>query len=122
MFNGSVEASLFTGITTAIISGIIFLVHARLQSKNELSMKQDPSKDIIFKMLVFAGTIFFGLVTIVGRVWSIEELYKVILFESVKNVEDWRKGVPGEPLSITLSALIGWTITLRRLIRLISKK
>ncbi|MFL2649608.1 MAG: hypothetical protein ACJ0J2_07025 [Dehalococcoidia bacterium] len=122
MFNGSVEASLFTGITTAIISGIIFLVHARLQSKNELSMKQDPSKDIIFKMLVFAGTIFFGLVTIVGLVGSIEELYKFILFDSVKNVEDWRKGVPGEPLSIALSALIGWTITLRRLIRLISKK
>ena len=43
-------------------------------------------------------------------------------FDSVKNVEDWRKGVPGEPLSIALSALIGWTITLRRLIRLISKK
>ena len=81
MFNGSVEASLFTGITTAIISGIIFLVHARLQSKNELSMKQDPSKDIIFKMLVFAGTIFFGLVTIVGLVGSIEELYKFILFD-----------------------------------------
>ena len=122
MLNGSVEASLFTGITTAIISGIIFLVHVRLQSKNELSMKQDPSKDIIFKMLVFAGTIFFGLVTIVGLVGSIEELYKFILFDSVKNVEDWRKGVPGEPLSIALSALIGWTITLRRLIRLISKK
>ena len=91
MFNGSVEASLFTGITTAIISGIIFLVHARLQSKNEFN------------------------------VGSIEELYKFILFDSIKEVEDWRKGVPGEPLSIALSALIGWTITLRRLIRVISK-
>ena len=120
-FNGSVEASLFTGITTAIISGIIFLVHARLQSKNESNMKQDPSTDIIFKMLVFAGTIFFGLITIVALVGSIEELYKFILFDSIKEVEDWRKGVPGEPLSIALSALIGWTITLRRLIRVISK-
>ena len=35
MYDGSVEASLFTGITTAVISGIIYLVHVYLQKKND---------------------------------------------------------------------------------------
>ena len=67
-----------------------------------------------------AETIFLYQGTL-SRTITIEELYKFILFDSIKEVEDWRKGVPGEPLSIALSALIGWTITLRRLIRVISK-
>ena len=122
MLDGSVQASLFTGITTAIISGIIYLVHVFLQRKNLSSIKKDKSSDIIFKGLVFAGTIFFGLITIVALVGTIEELYQFILFESVENIEDWRRGVPGEPLSIALSSLIVWSITLRRLINLIGKK
>ena len=71
---------------------------------------------------MFAGTIFFGLITIVALVGTIEELYQFILFESVENIEDWRRGVPGAPLSIALSSLIVWSITLRRLINLIGKK
>ena len=122
MLDGSVQASLFTGITTAIISGIIYLVHVFLQRKNLSSIKKDKSSDIIFKGLVFAGTIFFGLITIVALVGTIEELYQFILFESVENIEDWRRGVPGEPLSIAISSLIVWSITLRRLINLIGKK
>lgn len=120
MYDGSIEASLFTGITTAIISGMIYLVHVYLQKKNE-NAKKDSSSDIIFKMLVFAGTILFGLITIVSLVGSIEELYKFILFDSINNVEDWRKGVPGEPLSIAISSLIVWSFTLRRLIKIIQK-
>jgi hypothetical protein len=120
MYDGSIEASLFTGVTTAIISGIIYLVHVYLQKKNE-NAKKDSSSDIIFKMLVFAGTILFGLITIVSLVGSIEELYKFILFDSINNVEDWRKGVPGEPLSIAISSLIVWSFTLRRLIKIIQK-
>jgi len=122
MLDGSIAASLFTGITTAIISGIIFAVHIYLQSKNDKKIVKDKSSDIVFKILVFSGTIFFGLVTIVSLVGSIEELYKFILFDSIQNVENYDKGVPGEPLSIALSALIGWSVTLRRLIRVISKK
>ena len=48
--------------------------------------------------------------------------YKFILFDSIQNVENYDKGVPGEPLSIALSALVGWSVTLRRLIKVISKK
>ena len=33
MYDGTIEASLFTGITTAIISGIIYLVHVYLQKE-----------------------------------------------------------------------------------------
>ena len=73
-------------------------------------------------MLVFAGTILFGLITIVSLVGSIEELYKFILFDSVKEVEEWRRGVPGEPLSIAISSVIIWSITLRRLINIVAKK
>jgi hypothetical protein len=43
------------------------------------------------------------------------------LLKGVQNVENYSKGVPGEPLSIALSALIGWSVTLRRLIKVISK-
>ena len=57
-----------------------------------------------------------------NRSFKIEELYQFILFESVENIEDWRRGVPGEPLSIAISSLIVWSITLRRLINLIGKK
>ena len=71
---------------------------------------------------MFAGTIIFGLITIVALVGTIEELYQFILFESVENIEDWRRGVPGDPLSIAISSLIVWSITLRRLINLIGKK
>ena len=122
MLDGSIAASLFTGITTSIISGIIFAVHVYLQSKNDKNINDDKSSDLVFKVLVFSGTIFFGLVTIVALVGTIEELYKFILFDSVDNIENWSKGVPGEPLSIALSALVGWSVTLRRLIKIISKK
>ncbi len=122
MYDGSVEASLFTGVTTAIISGIIYLVHVYLQRKNDLSNENSTSNDILFKILVFAGTVFFGLISITALVGTIDELYKFILFDSVKNVDDWRRGVPGEPLSIAISSVIIWSITLRRLINIISKK
>ena len=52
----------------------------------------------------------------------IDELYKFFLFDSVENIEDWRRGIPGEPLSIAISSLIVWSVTLRRLINIISKK
>ena len=94
----------------------MFIYKKRMKMK-----KKDSSSDIIFKMLVFAGTILFGLITIVSLVGSIEELYKFILFDSINNVEDWRKGVPGEPLSIAISSLIVWSFTLRRLIKIIQK-
>ena len=122
MYDGSVEASLFTGITTAIISGIIYLVHVYLQRRNDLSNESSTSNDILFKILVFAGTVFFGLISITALVGTIDELYKFILFDSVQNVDDWRRGVPGEPLSIAISSVIIWSITLRRLINIISKK
>tara|TARA_B100000214_G_scaffold327983_1_gene266841 strand:- start:660 stop:1331 length:672 start_codon:yes stop_codon:yes gene_type:complete len=122
MYDGTVEASLFTGITTAIISGIIYLVHVYLQKKNDLSDKNSSSNDIMFKILVFAGTVFFGLISIAGLVGTIDELYKFFLFDSVENIEDWRRGIPGEPLSIAISSLIVWSVTLRRLINIISKK
>jgi hypothetical protein len=121
MYDGSVEASLFTGITTAIISGIIYLVHVYLQRRNDLS-NNNASNDIMFKVLVFAGTVFFGLISITALVGTIDELYKFILFDSVKNVDEWRRGVPGEPLSIAISSVIIWSITLRRLINIVSKK
>jgi hypothetical protein len=76
----------------------------------------------MFKILVFAGTVFFGLISITALVATIDELYKFILFESVQNVDDWRRGIPGEPLSIAISSLIVWSITLRRLINIVSKK
>ena len=121
MYDGSVDASLFTGITTAIISGIIYLVHVYLQRRNDLS-NNNASNDIMFKVLVFAGTVFFGLISITALVGTIDELYKFILFDSVKNVDEWRRGVPGEPLSIAISSVIIWSITLRRLINIVSKK
>mgnify|MGYP001572292774 CR=1 FL=1 len=121
MYDGSVEASLFTGITTSIISGIIYLVHVYLQRRNDLS-NNNASNDIMFKVLVFAGTVFFGLISITALVGTIDELYKFILFDSVKNVDEWRRGVPGEPLSIAISSVIIWSITLRRLINIVSKK
>lgn len=122
MYDGSVEASLFTGITTSIISGIIYLVHVYLQNRNDLSNDQNTTNDIMFKILVFAGTVFFGLISITALVGTIDELYKFILFDSVKEVEEWRRGVPGEPLSIAISSVIIWSITLRRLINIVSKK
>ena len=45
MLDGSVQASLFTGITTAIISGIIYLVHVFLQRKNLSSITKDFAKN-----------------------------------------------------------------------------
>ena len=122
MYDGTIEASLFTGITTAIISGIIYLVHVYLQKKNDFSDENSSSNDIMFKILVFAGTVFFGLISIAGLVGTIDELYKFFLFDSVENIEDWRRGIPGEPLSIAISSLIVWSVTLRRLINIISKK
>jgi hypothetical protein len=122
MYDGSVEASLFTGITTSIISGIIYLVHVYLQNRNDLSNDQNTTNDIMFKILVFAGTVFFGLISITALVGTIDELYKFILFDSVKEVEEWRRGVPGEPLSIAISSVIIWSITLRRLINIVAKK
>lgn len=120
MYDGSVEASLFTGITTSIISGIIYLVHVYLQNRNDIS--NENNNDIMFKVLVFAGTVFFGLISITALVGTIDELYKFILFDSVKEVEEWRRGVPGEPLSIAISSVIIWSITLRRLINIVAKK
>ena len=120
MYDGSVEASLFTGITTSIISGIIYLVHVYLQNRNDIS--NENNTDIMFKVLVFAGTVFFGLISITALVGTIDELYKFILFDSVKEVEEWRRGVPGEPLSIAISSVIIWSITLRRLINIVAKK
>ena len=122
MYDGSIEASLFTGITTAIISGIIYLVHVNLQKRNDLSSDTNTNNDIMFKILVFAGTVFFGLISITALVGTIDELYKFILFDSIKDIEDWRRGVPGEPLSIAISSVIIWSITLRRLINIVSKK
>ena len=122
MYDGSIEASLFTGITTAIISGIIYLVHVYLQKRNDLSSVTNTNNDIMFKILVFAGTVFFGLISITALVGTIDELYKFILFDSIKDIEDWRRGVPGEPLSIAISSVIIWSITLRRLINIVSKK
>jgi len=122
MYDGSVEASLFTGITTAIISGIIYLVHVFLQKRNDLSNDQSNTNDIMFKILVFAGTVFFGLISITALVGTIDELYKFILFDSVKDIDDWRRGVPGEPLSIAISSVIIWSVTLRRLINIVSKR
>ena len=78
MYDGSVEASLFTGITTSIISGIIYLVHVYLQNRNDIS--NENNNDIMFKVLVFAGTVFFGLISITALVGTIDELYKFILF------------------------------------------
>jgi hypothetical protein len=120
MYDGSVEASLFTGITTSIISGIIYLVHVYLQNRNDIS--NENNNDIMFKVLVFAGTVFFGLISITALVGTIDELYKFILFDSVEEVEEWRRGVPGEPLSIAISSVIIWSITLRRLINIVVKK
>ena len=53
MLDGSIAASLFTGITTSIISGIIFAVHVYLQSKNDKNINDDKSSDLVFKVLVF---------------------------------------------------------------------
>ena len=52
MYDGSIEASLFTGVTTAIISGIIYLVHVYLQKKNE-----NAKKDLVSVFILPPNTI-----------------------------------------------------------------